>query len=367
VPGAQIYEGSARIRGWTVGNSPRIQLLRRGKIVLTRKIRSAPDGTFQLELHKAGKLMLLRPGDLLRIGSRTHPRLVTLPTLQVALQSGTHTVRFSGPPRTPLMLTVTRSNGRTAVETLRTGSSGEGTTALSDGSLSLGDVATLKLTSSTGDQIYAQGQTRGILVREGFATVSGTVSAGAVLSIHVLSSSGAALGGAVTAADRETGDFSAKLRTKSGEAVRVKPGMQLLVRDGSLDTSTVMPFLQVSRAGANIVSRAVARAHQSGTWTGIDARGKSMVRPLRANARGVMEDRFHLPTSSHQLDRVDLTIAAGDGVTVQRVLVLAKGAIHHVSVKASVKMPACTAPNASRGRQSVRKGTKCQGTGRTSG
>src|SRR5207245_2529239 len=108
VPGAQIYEGSALIRGWTVGTSPRIQLIRGGKLVLTRSIRSAPDGTFQLELHQGRQLLLLRPGDVLRIGSRRHPRVVVLPALHVALQSGTHLVRFSGPAKRSVRLTVAR-------------------------------------------------------------------------------------------------------------------------------------------------------------------------------------------------------------------------------------------------------------------
>src|SRR5205807_2374410 len=43
VPGAQIFEGSALVRGWTVGDAPRLTLKRRGTVFISMKIHSAPD------------------------------------------------------------------------------------------------------------------------------------------------------------------------------------------------------------------------------------------------------------------------------------------------------------------------------------
>jgi murein DD-endopeptidase MepM/ murein hydrolase activator NlpD len=367
VPGAQIYEGSALVRGWTVGSSPRLVLIRGRKTILTKKIRSASDGTFQLELHRGGRLVPLLQGDILRLGSRWHPRAITLPALHVNLESGTRSVRFSGPTNAHVVLTVTRSNGLSIVQALRMDAQGRGTVALPDGPLSLGDMASLKFVSSTGDQIYARGQTRGILIREGFATVSGTVRAGAVLSIHALSTNGSALGGAVVTADRETGSFSAELRTKAGQAMRLRAGIQLLVRDGSLATTTTLPALELSRSGKVIVTNAVALAHQSAIWTGVDTRGKSSVRQLRANSRGFVADRYTLPTTSPRLDRIDVSMSAGDGVTVERVLALTK----HVTAKALSasrnKTRSCSVSQFAQDSKSGHKVGSCRRTGRSVG
>jgi hypothetical protein len=342
VPGAQIYEGSALVRGWTVGSSPSLILIRGRKTLLTRRIRSAPDGTFQLELHKRGRLVPLLSGDILRIGSRWHPRAIALPALHVSLESGTRYVQFSGPPNVLVELTVVRSDGSSSAQTLRTDTRGQGKLTLPGRPLSLGDLASLKITTDTGDQVYARAQTRGILIREGSATISGTVRPGAVLSLHALSAKGTALGGAVVTADRDTGSFTAKLHTKSGQVPRLGSGMQLLVRDGSLATTTTLPMLELSRSKTTIESKVVTKARHVATWTGVDTHGNTTMRQLRANARGVLADRYALLATSAKLDRIELSVSAGDGVTVERVLLLTKHRISRASSTSTGKVRSCS-------------------------
>jgi hypothetical protein len=359
VPGAQIYEGSALVRGWTVGSSPRLVLIRGRKRLLTRRIWSAPDGTFQLELHKGGRLLPLLSGDILRIGSRWHSRVIALPRLHVSLESGTRIVQFTGPPNSPVVLSVTRSDGSSSVHTLLTGANGEGTLMLPGRPLSLGDLASLRYTADTGDQVYARGQTRGILIREGSANVSGTVRPGAVLSLHALSANGTALEGAVVTADRDTGSFTAKLRTKAGQSLRLGAGMQLLVRDGSLVTTTTLPVLVLSRSRKTIETRAVMKAHQTGMWTSVDAHGNTIMRQLRANARGLLADRYVLSTTSAKLDRIDISVSAGDGVTAERVLDFSKSRIARASSTSTGGIRSCPTSRRVSGTKNKSKAAAC--------
>ena len=262
-------------------------------------------------------------GDILRIGSRQHPRVVTLPSLDLTLQSGKREVRFHGPRNASVVLSVTRADGHTTVNYLTTDRQGSGMASIPNGPLSLGDTATVRIESTTGDQIYARGQARGILVREGSGSVSGTVRPGDILSIHALSAAGVELGGVVVAADRQNGNFRARLVTRTGKPVSISAGMQLLVRDGTLVTSTTVPVLRIARKGTSITSVAAIAPGQTAKWTGTGATGGSTVRPLRANSHGTAVDHYSIAKSAN-LRRVVLSAQMGQGVTVETVLQLGK-------------------------------------------
>lgn len=323
VPGAQIFEGSALVRGWTVGYAPRLVLVRRHRILISTRIHSAPDGTFQLELHRGKQMLSLAKGDVVRIGSQRHPRVVTLPGLNLVLQSGAHEVRFRGPANARVALTVTRANGHTTIAALQTDDQGVSAVSVRGGPLALGDGASLTLVTRTGDQIYVRGQARGILIRIGSAVVSGTVQPGAVLSIHALSARGSELAGAVASANLVSGAFRVELRTKGGKKMRLRAGMELLVRDGTLVTSTTVPVLTASRRGKTVLSSATVSPRQAVTWTGMSTSGDSTVRQLRANSHGALLDRYALSNSS-SLKRVFLRTTLGQGVTVEAALAFIK-------------------------------------------
>lgn len=326
VPGAQIFEGSALVRGWTVGYAPRLTLTRGSKILVSTRIHSAPDGTFQLELHRGGRLVRLAKGDVLRIGSRRHPRIVSLPKLSLTVRSGARTIQYIAPAHVPITLTVTRANGRSIWDSLEANSNGTGTTTVAGGApLELGDVASLNLLTRTGDEIFARGQARGILLRLGTATVAGTVEPGAVLSIHALSAQGLKLAGAIASADSVTGSFKVELQTRHGRTVRLAAGMLLVVRDGSLVTTTTVPSMVMTRNGTSILSEITTSPRQAVTWRGLTVAGESIVRRLHVSPRGILLDRYGRSKSS-PLRRVELSLSMDQGVTVEATLPLTKRA-----------------------------------------
>ncbi len=320
VPGVHLTIGSPLVSGWTVGNAPRVTLIRAGKILVSRRIRPAPDGTFQIALRSRGKSIPLSGGDVVRVGSIWHPRTVNVPRVRLELDPGSPNIEAYAPAGESMSLTLNRKIGATVVGRLRSDSHGVAHFSLPDAPVTLGDEGQLTIVTPSGDEVIALGQTRGILVREGSSEVSGTVHPGAVISMHVLDRGGVELGRTVATADSSTGKFASAFHDLTGKPLEVLPGMQLIIHDGSLQSSTSIPPLQLSMKGTTLTSEANTTSRKTATWSTIDASGQVSTRALRANHRGVIRDQYDVSGLATRIRGVTLSIPAGAGITVERTL-----------------------------------------------
>jgi hypothetical protein len=152
VPGIVAAEGSSSIRGWTVGQAPRLTVTRRGRVIASRSLAVASDGTFLLSLARGSKPMSLRAGDIVTIGSRAHHHSIVLPRLGVTLKVDARVVRVFGPAGARAQLALAREGRRTWSRPLRVPGAGSDIVTLA-GKLQPGDTASLTTVLASGDQV----------------------------------------------------------------------------------------------------------------------------------------------------------------------------------------------------------------------
>ncbi|MBV9280630.1 MAG: M23 family metallopeptidase, partial [Chloroflexi bacterium] len=241
VPGIVIGEGSSTIRGWAVGDTPQVRVVRARKVLVQRRLNPAADGTFQIDLSHGGSPVRLAAGDLVTIGSRWHPRSFRLPSLSISLRTGATRLGLTGPARASVGVTYRRWDGGDSTYHLRLDAAGRGSVTWSGASTSLGDTATAAIAMAAGDVVQVTEQARGIVIQEGDSLVSGRVRPDVILRMHLATAKSAPLGGAVAVSDPATGKFSARLVNAAGAPVLVEPSTRVDLQDGTSTTIAVMP------------------------------------------------------------------------------------------------------------------------------
>jgi hypothetical protein len=155
VPGLAVLEHSSVVHGWTVGSAPRLVVQRSGRVLADVAVHPGADGTFTLSLHRSGRSIKVRAGDVLIIGSKFHHHAVTVPRLALR-QSAAGALRVEGPAGSTTTLSLSIAGGVTENRMVRVAPSGSKSVAI-PASPSRGVVrVTVQLTTAQGDLILAE-------------------------------------------------------------------------------------------------------------------------------------------------------------------------------------------------------------------
>lgn len=324
VPGVIVAEGSATVHGWAVGRSPVFHIDRKGQTILEMPLQRAADGAFQIDLRRRGRAVVLRPGDIVRIGSPGHQRNFRLPELSVELLAGRKQIGVVGPPHALIRLTCRRADGRRWTFSLRLDKPGHARWPWPLGGPSIGDSASIELPTRTGDTVQLTRALSSIGLHEGDSLVTGRVNPRASLRIHLRSRTGAMLASAVTTADRSTGRFRTRLLSTFGAPVQIAAGSRVEVQTNTgIITIAVSPLsLSVDRQSAAIVVGAPPGTHP--LLTLLDARGRKHLLPFTPGSNG---RAFLHPTGISLLTRTQqltLAVAVGTSFTIERDVVVTR-------------------------------------------
>jgi hypothetical protein len=333
VPGVHVVEGGTTVQGWTVGDAPYLQIRRDGKLLLQRNLHPAPDGSFQIDLQRGGRPLVLDAGDVLSLGSRWHRRYFTVPSLRVALGFGANHIRIFGAARARVHVAIERVGSEDRGREVRLDAHGVGQVTWPGGPAEVGDGASAEIVASGGNTVEATADVGGIVLHEGEARVTGRVRPGSTLSIHLSTGSGKMLAGAVASGSATTGNFAATLKDMSGRTVSIRSGLRVDVRDGSrTETTAVLPIdLAISRGDYAILGEtAPARA----VWlTIVDRQGHQQIRRLETSSTGRISVHLSQSTLLSPPAGVSLSTALADGITIERSL--AGKEMNHRSVRQS--------------------------------
>ncbi|MGH2443900.1 MAG: M23 family metallopeptidase, partial [Chloroflexota bacterium] len=150
VPGLNITEGSSIVQGWTVAYHPLLTIVRNRTTLDEVALRPAADGAFVVSLLRNGQPLVLRPHDVLIIGSRSHHRSVRLPDLSVRLGLLSSSMSIHGPARATLGVGIEQSTKRLWSSKSMLSQSGVASIRLPFGPARVGDSATVTYTSPGG-------------------------------------------------------------------------------------------------------------------------------------------------------------------------------------------------------------------------
>jgi hypothetical protein len=322
VPGVTVQEGSSTVHGWTVGSSPRLRVVRRGRLIIAQKVNPAPDGSFETELTSGGRTIRLESGDIVSIGSPWHQRHFTLPKLSLSIPTGATTILVDGPPSTSIRAVCYQAGVHSWTRVVQLNAAGRGLLRWPGGWTAVGDSVTAQVVTVTGDLVEAGQEARGILIHAGESSVSGRLRPGTTLRIHALSSSGRLLGSAVAASDPVSGDFSARLMNASGGFLRIHPAMRLEIRDATGEAFARVPSVAMTVSSSAVLLNASLAPDTSASLSLLDTKKHHQVRHLRANAAGHIMLRLHLAHAAPRIERAIFVASLSQGVRVERDIVV---------------------------------------------
>ena len=327
VPGINVVEGGSTVHGWTVGASPRLRVVRRGRLIVAQEVHPAPDGTFEAELTSRERSVRLEAGDIVSIGSPWHQRRFTLPKLSLSMPAGATTILVVGPPGTSIHAICYQAGVRSWTRLVHLDAAGRGLLRWPGAWTSVGDSVTAQVVTATGDLVEAGQEARGILIHAGESTVSGRVRPGTTLRIHALSSSGRPVGAAVTVSDPVSGNFSARLVDASGAFVRIQPAMRLEIRDAAAEAVVRVPSISMTVSSKSVQLKAGLAPGTSASLSLFDRKNRHQLRRLRANAAGEIILDLHFARSAALIKRAIFVVPGSQGLSVERDLLVSHPAI----------------------------------------
>jgi murein DD-endopeptidase MepM/ murein hydrolase activator NlpD len=322
VPGVVATLGSSSLYGWAGDAASTIRVLRHHRLLLSQSIPTMDDGAFATDLRSRGHPITLAAGDVLQVGAPRHQRVFRLPKIASAISLGTTRLEIVGPHMRSVVVNCNASTGQQVTENLQLGKSGRASLSWPSGPIRLGDSATIQVLTKSGDIATAVVEAHRLHIREGSSLLIGTVHPGSSLRIHLESTTGTILGGAVVTSNRINGGFRTRLLDSLGLPSRVSPSQKLIIEDASGSfTSVAPPFsLAVQPATGTIVSRALPHAVTSVDL--FDSTDHLHVQSARADAMGNSVIHVRGKTRLSEMKRVRMVIALAGGLSVERDVLL---------------------------------------------
>lgn len=322
VPGLVAALGSSILYGWAGGQAPTVRIVRRGRLLLNQAIQTMSDGSFVMDLRSGGHPFALAGGDVVQVGAPNHQRVFSLPKLASKIVVGAAQVNVVGPRNGSALVTYDQSTGQQVTQPVRLDRSGRASLNWPGGRVGLGDSATIRVATKTGDVVEAAAETRGLVIHEGTSVVSGVVRPGSTLRIHLESTAERVLGGVVVTSNKISGRFKARLVDPLGLPLRIKHSLRLVIEDASGIFTSITPHfsLALKPVAGIIVSRALPRSITSVNM--LDSRNHLHVLSGRADAvgRSVLHVRGNIALS--HMKRVRMIVALAGGLSIEREVVL---------------------------------------------
>lgn len=326
VPGMTLDLTRSRVNGWVVGREPYLQLFHRGRLLETRPLRAASDGTFALDLRTKQNPAGLRPGDRVTIGSHRNRRAVFAPGMRVRLTEGSRKVELTGPPRAQVRVDVTRPGTAKWSGLVRLSGQGRAT-ILDPKPASSGEMATATADVHGGDSVSASASLLSLRVYLGTGAIRGVAPPGTNVSISA-SDKGSRVGSAIASSDTVTGAVEGDLEDALGVPARLGAARTLTIGDGASTVQLAVPqvFVKIGTSGVVTTRLPAHRAYQ----LELVYAHRTVVWRRTAGATGAAS--AHIPDIV-DLRKAVLTVPLGSDVSVVRVASLVHG--HHKKVSTS--------------------------------